>query len=174
LRGIIDIFRNIINFITDVFSGNWSRAWDDIVKIFKGIFNLIPTYIEGVLNNAILLINKMIDGINDITDNIGIPAIPHIPKVNLPRLRIGMDYVPFDDYPALLHRGEMVLTSQESDAYRKLGGISAIENMFAFMPFAQQPQMVVVTAGDMYLDGDKISRNVTNRQYTDAVARRIR
>ena len=89
-------------------------------------------------------------------------------------MRVGLDYVPTDDFPALLHRGEMVLTKEESDAYRKLGGMWAIENMFAFMPFAQQPQMIVVSAGDMYLDGDKISRSVTNKQYTDAVARRIR
>lgn len=31
---------------------------------------------------------------------------------------IGMDFVPYDEYPALLHRGEMVLTAAEASTYR--------------------------------------------------------
>lgn len=34
----------------------------------------------------------------------------------------GLDYVPFDNYIAALHRGEMVLTSYEAEMYRKNGG----------------------------------------------------
>lgn len=34
----------------------------------------------------------------------------------------GLDYVPFDNYIAALHRGEMVLTSYEADMYRRNGG----------------------------------------------------
>ena len=34
----------------------------------------------------------------------------------------GLDYVPFDGYIAELHEGEMVLTSRESDLYRKQSG----------------------------------------------------
>lgn len=33
----------------------------------------------------------------------------------------GLDYVPYNDYIANLHRGEMVLTARESDEYRKNG-----------------------------------------------------
>lgn len=34
---------------------------------------------------------------------------------------VGLDVVPYDDYPALLHRGEMVLNAAEASAYR-MGG----------------------------------------------------
>ena len=39
----------------------------------------------------------------------------------------GNDYVPYDNYTALLHKGEMVLTSSEADDYRqgKVGNGSA-------------------------------------------------
>ena len=32
----------------------------------------------------------------------------------------GLEYVPYDDYPAMLHRGEMVLTALEARAYRSM------------------------------------------------------
>lgn len=34
---------------------------------------------------------------------------------------VGLDRVPFDNYPALLHKGEMVLTAAEASAYRMTG-----------------------------------------------------
>ena len=47
----------------------------------------------------------------------GIPAIPAIPTVNIPRLRIGIDKVPYDDFPAILHKGERVLRAGEAEEY---------------------------------------------------------
>jgi phage-related protein len=72
-----------------VFSANWSQAWNGIVSIFKGIFNLIPTAIETIINGAIGLINGLTGGINVITGVVGIPEIPKIPTVTLPRLAKG-------------------------------------------------------------------------------------
>ena len=42
-------------------------------------------------------------------------------------LAVGMDYVPYDGYPASLHRGEMVLTKDESERFRNLGGLYGME-----------------------------------------------
>lgn len=51
----------------------------------------------------------------------------------------GLDYVPFDNYIAALHRGEMVLTSYEADAYRHRGStensggrqVSVVQNIYS-------------------------------------------
>lgn len=88
---IMDIFGGLIDFITGVFTGNWSQAWNGIVSIFKGIFNLIPAAIEFIINGAIGIINGLISGINWATDFIGIPAIPEIPTVSIPRLAKGTE-----------------------------------------------------------------------------------
>ena len=50
-------------------------------------------------------------------------------------LAVGSDYIPYDDYPARLHRGEMVLTRQEADRFRDMGGLYGIERQ-ASVPLA--------------------------------------
>lgn len=110
------VLGGIIDFIGGVFTGDWSRAWDGIVSIFKGIINLIPTILENVINGAIWIVNGLIDGINWALGWAGVD-IEHVSNVQLPRLRIGMEYVPYDDFPALLHKGERVLTAGESEEY---------------------------------------------------------
>ena len=145
---------------------------------FKGIINLIPTIIEAVINGAIAIINGIIWGINALTGLIGIPEIPSIPEVSLPRFKVGLDYVPEDDFPALLHKGEMVLTAEEAEAYRRLGGLGGMENRIQITAgdgaAAAAPYTVVVQPNDIYLDGEKISQNTTRRQFQGAAVRRYR
>lgn len=42
-------------------------------------------------------------------------------------LLMGEDYVPYDNYPARLHKGEMVLTRQDAERFRDMGGLYGIE-----------------------------------------------
>jgi hypothetical protein len=35
-----------------------------------------------------------------------------------PRLSVGLDYVPYDEFPAILHKGEAVLTAAEAAVWR--------------------------------------------------------
>jgi len=43
----------------------------------------------------------------------------------------GLDFVPYDNFPAYLHRGEMVLTSRQADEYRnESGGKTFIQNFY--------------------------------------------
>lgn len=52
---------------------------------------------------------------------------------------IGNDYVPYNNYPALLHRGEAVLTAREADEWRrgKGSGGNGVTNVFNFHGVAQ-------------------------------------
>lgn len=44
----------------------------------------------------------------------------------------GLDYVPFDNYPARLHEGEAVLTREEANNYRKgRGGVTIVQNIYS-------------------------------------------
>lgn len=166
VEGVMDVFGGLIDFITGVFSGNWEQAWNGIVNMFKGIFNLIPTIIEGVINGAIALINGIIWGINQLTGAIGIPAIPEIPNVSLPRFHTGgiVDFA-MGEGPALLKDGEMVLTQKQQAELFALanGNYSDAAN-----------SSVIVVNSPLYLDGKLITDNVTKHQYSDVMAKRYK
>lgn len=63
INGVITIIRGIVEFLTGAFTADWKKAWEGIVKIFKGIFEMIGGIIKGVVNSAIDLINSMIRAI---------------------------------------------------------------------------------------------------------------
>lgn len=166
IEGVMDVFGGLIDFITGVFSGNWEQAWNGIVDMFKGIFNLIPTIVEGIINEAIAIINGIIWGINQLTGAIGIPAIPEIPNVSLPRFHTGgiVDFA-MGEGPALLKDGEMVLTQKQQAELFALanGNYSDAAN-----------SSVIVVNSPLYLDGKLITDNVTKHQYSDVMAKRYK
>lgn len=94
--GIKGFFESIFGGISDWWSGLWDgisetfqTVWTGIGDFFKGIANGILDAVEGFVNGFIDIINGITGGINWATDLIGIPAIPAIPKVNIPRLAEG-------------------------------------------------------------------------------------
>lgn len=165
IDAVTTVLGGLIDFITGIFTGNWEQAWDGIVNIFKGIFNLIPAIIEGIINGAIWLINQLIGGINKLTGAIGIPAIPLIPDIKLPRFH-GGGIVDFEagEVPALLQSGEMVLTrAQQKVLFDIANGRGAPAG-----------QSIYVESPPIYLDGRLISQSATQHQYTDVKVRRYR
>lgn len=66
------------------------------------------------------MINQFTSGLSKIQIPDWVPGVGgkgfSIPRI--PRLRVGMDFVPSDDFPALLHRGEAVLTASEAAQWR--------------------------------------------------------
>lgn len=89
LKGVLD---GIIQFITGVFTGNWSQAWEGVKSIFGNIFDSLAALVKQPINAVISIINKAISGINglklDIPDwvpvlggktfGLNIPEIPQL------------------------------------------------------------------------------------------------
>ena len=100
--GFLQILTGVIEFITGVFTGNWEKAWEGVKDIFKGIINSISSTIEYFVNHAINLINGLIGGINKLTGVAGIPSIPLIPELNIPKLATGAVIPPNAPFVAML------------------------------------------------------------------------
>ena len=90
IAGVIDIGQEIV----DKIKQGIQNAWSGLVSWFEGIWNS-------------LFGNRNV--------NVGVTGSGggQSPKA------IGMDFVPYNDYPALLHRGEAVLTAREADEWRR-------------------------------------------------------
>ena len=48
LGNLLDVFKGVITFLTGVFTGNWSKAWDGIKQIFSGVIGAIKNIISPI------------------------------------------------------------------------------------------------------------------------------
>lgn len=62
-ESIKEILSGIIDFISGVFSGNWSKAWEGIKKIFSGVWNAMLAIVKSPINAIIGAINGLINGV---------------------------------------------------------------------------------------------------------------
>ena len=119
-NNVINVFKNIIDFIKNVFTGNWKGAWENVKNIFKNIAEGLGNIFKTPINFIIDIMNGFIKGLNKIKIPDWVPAVGG-KGINIPlikKLRVGIDYVPYDEMPALLHKGEQVLTAEEAQEYR--------------------------------------------------------
>ncbi|MDT2725332.1 phage tail tape measure protein, partial [Enterococcus gallinarum] len=69
------IFTGFIDFITGIFTGDWERAWNGVVNIFGGIFDMIAAMAKAPLNTMIGLINAFLGGLNNIKIPKWVPGV---------------------------------------------------------------------------------------------------
>lgn len=69
------IFTGFIDFITGIFTGDWERAWNGVVNIFGGIFDMIAAMAKVPLNTMIGLINAFLGGLNNIKIPKWVPGV---------------------------------------------------------------------------------------------------
>lgn len=112
-KNIKDILKGVIDFIVGVFTGDWTKAWQGVTEIFKGIWNNIVAIIEAAINFIIDGINLLISALNTIHFEIpdwvpiiggksfGI-SIPLVSQVALPRLAEGAVIPPNREFMAVL------------------------------------------------------------------------
>ena len=178
INNIKGVMKSLISFIKNVFSGNWREAWNDLKDIFKGIWDGIASIFKAPLN-------AIVDGWNSLAGKInGIKVPDFIPKIGgkgvnlpkLPRLKIGMDYVPSDFFPAYLDEGEAVLTKEENRMYRELGGLQGLyalsglqgreyENMILDIDYERLANILadIMDGTSVDIDGETAGRILTPR-----------
>ena len=71
------IIQNLLDFVGNVFAGNWGAAWQNIVNIFGNIFGMLGNIAKAPINGVIALINRAIEGINGLAVDIPdwVPAV---------------------------------------------------------------------------------------------------
>ncbi len=112
-KSVKDILQGLIDFVTGVFTGDWTKAWEGVKEILKGVWNGIVAIIEAAINFIIDGINLLISALNTIHFEIpdwvpiiggksfGI-SIPLVSQVELPRLAEGAVIPPNREFLAVL------------------------------------------------------------------------
>lgn len=172
INNIKGIFNGIISFISGVFSGNWRQAWEGIKQIFSNIVSGFANIFKSPINWIIDGINTFISGLNKIKIPDWVPVVGgkgfNIGKI--PRLKVGMDYVPSDFFPAYLDKGEMVLTAPEAQKVRSYGGIQGIESMLSTnlvtnnemgLDYGKLAEAMSGVTIPIYLDGKVVGYSIT-------------
>ena len=65
IQSITNVFSGICDFIANVFAGNWSAAWGNIVSVFQNYFQAIVGFAKAPINAVVSIINGVIQGINE-------------------------------------------------------------------------------------------------------------
>lgn len=140
--GIVEVFTGVADWFGGIFEDAWdaivevfegvtdwfSELWEDIKEVFSDAATAVSDFFEAAFDtvfNWIMegvedVVNFFIDGINGVVDIINeIPGVDigKLDRLKLPRLAVGLDYVPYDGYVAELHKGERVMTRQENEEY---------------------------------------------------------
>ena len=163
VNNITNIFRNLIDFVKNVFTGNWRGAWNNVKEIFSNAVSGLASIFKAPLN-------AIVDAWNGLASSIGSISIPEwVPGVggnsySLPRmsrLKIGLDYVPSDMFPAFLDEGEWVLTKEEADVLRSLGGIEGVLGIMGQSGIGSSSS-TVVQGPEINIDYDKLGRTAAS------------
>lgn len=120
VTSIQGVFDGLIAFVTGVFTGNWSQAWEGVKQIFGNAFNALVELAKVPINAVIALINGAIDGINSLTGG-GISIPDWVPVAGGQTFSLKLNKI-----PALAHGG---FTQGVSVA-----GEAGTEAVISFMP----------------------------------------
>ena len=159
IKTVTNVLKGIIDFIKNVFTGNWKGAWEAVKNIFGSIW-------EGIKNLFKLPINWIIDGINTFLKALNKIKVPDwVPAVGgkgfniplIPRLQKGMDFVPADFFPAYLDYGERVLTAEQNAKFNFLGGIAGMEAALSGIPTQGRDKTITIVT-PVQIDGREVAR----------------
>lgn len=122
------------------FERNTSDTLTRVQRSYKAFANNIISMSDMMFAGLVHGVNEVINALNTI--DVSVPSwVPtyggqhYSPNLStssyssIPSLRVGMSYVPEDDFVANLHKGEAVLTLKEANLWRQLGGENGIAHI---------------------------------------------
>lgn len=176
-QAITDIITNMLTWIGDFLGKMVEKGTELINSLQEGIankfaelFTLVGTWVTDNIITPIAnmgadlysagenLLNNFWDGLKSVWDSIsswwnGLKLSDKTANVNVNKngngYATGLNYVPYDEFPAILHRGEAVLTAAEARVWRRDGLGGATPAMAGGVTINQYIQSVPQTAVDL-------------------------
>ena len=141
-NGIIDFLSGIVGTFFNIGESIFAALWDGLASVWQSIANWVSEKVGW-------LADKLAFWRNSTTDSDGNAHAG------------GLPYVPYDNYPAMLHRGETVLNASDSQ--------SLLSNIQKIADGGGQQGPIYITVQSV-LDGRVIGESVTTYQRAQARA----
>lgn len=169
VSSVMQIFQGLIDFITGVFTGNWSQAWEGIKSIFSGIFSGLGEIFKAPFKVIVSVINTVIRGLNKLKVPDWVPGIggkginiPEIPGFAKGTNRTPSTFIAGENGPELITNAAnrkvftAAQTGQIFNNMAKAGNVDTANNVNAGMGTAgtitihvtNSPSVTVTGGGD--------------------------
>lgn len=139
-QGAWDAIMGIFATWKDFFMG----LWQDVCDVFSGVFDFFTSVGGDIVQGIKDGISAAWDGLKKFVSGLW-DGLKNIFTIKKSDIKVeggadgshagGLDYVPYNNYVANLHRGEMVLTAQEAENYRRGafggGGFTVQQTIYA-------------------------------------------
>ena len=170
INAVMGVFQGLIDFITNVFTGNWRGAWEAIVSIFRNIIDGIVSVFKFPINLIITGINAFLGGLNRIRIPNWVPGVGgrgiNIPPI--PMLARGSDNAPDtfiagEEGPELITnaKGSKVFTADETiGIFSKLGGLSQTLRDILSLGVTPKPETVAAATATANVENKSVTQNV--------------
>ena len=161
------IWESICGFF-DAASSTLTTIIDTLKSVFQGLFDAISTVfgsiqdtVSSVIDNVTGVISGAIDAISGFIGKIGdaISAAKDFIGSGVDKVKgffgfaYGKDRVPYDNYPAVLHQGEKVLTRNQADQYDRAMSTRGVQLTKSIQPLEREDGSKVPT-GDIGISQD--------------------
>lgn len=154
LEGIYAVLRGAFNVFKDLGRGMFDMVWEGMKGIWGNISSWVSKKVDE-LTNILSFWKKSEAQMN--TNNIKTNR-------NVGSHFTGLDYVPYNNYSALLHQGERVLTAEENKAMSTSQPVQSIENIFNIS------SLVVREEADIEKIADKLYEKINRGRRIAGVA----
>lgn len=166
---VMQVFQGLIDFITGVFTGNWSQAWEGIKSIFSGVFSGLGEIFKAPFRVIVSVINTVISGLNKLKVPDWVPGIggkginiPKIPEFAKGTNRTPSTFIAGENGPELITdaAGRKVFTAAQTgqifNNMAQAGNVDTANNVNAGMGTAgtitihvtNSPSVTVTDGGD--------------------------
>ena len=190
---VVNFVRGSWNTVKEAITQVGQKVWDNVVNFTLGLFKGVSDFIAGIpeaINVAVNFIKKVIDdtgenlkvaGENTFGDDMtAAEAMEYVKTGKLPENTWYNDSdgweakgnwsVPYDNYRALLHRGELVMNKSQARRFRDGGSAdySAIGSMIGDAVNSAMSKVYVMMSGEKVgdLTTKRVKRNINTSSYS--------
>lgn len=119
IRSVIQALSNFLSPVCSVISGLLQKLGSIFSSVFGGIASAVSSAV-GTVSSVISGVTGVISGFVDKIGGALSKVKDFATKSKASGFAYGKERVPYDNYPAILHQGERVLTRNEADQYDRL------------------------------------------------------